>query len=162
LVMPLTPFEIAMAKIWANTVVITLATALSLYVVVHHLLGVPIAGSVPLFLCGVAVYLFFATAVGILLATIAHSMPQLGLLYLLVFLPLNMLSGSNTPLESMPHWLATIMQVSPSTHFVSFAQAILYRGAGFRLVWPQFAMVAVIGSLVLAVALLRFRKVTAA
>jgi ABC-2 type transport system permease protein len=161
LVMPLTPFEIAMAKIWANTVVITLATALSLYVVVHHLLGVPIAGSVPLFLCGVAVYLFFATAVGILLATIARSMPQLGLLYLLVFLPLNMLSGSNTPLESMPHWLATIMQVSPSTHFVSFAQAILYRGAGFRLVWPQFAMVAVMGSLVLALALLRFRKVTA-
>jgi ABC-2 type transport system permease protein len=162
LVMPLTPFEIAMAKIWANTVVITLATGLSLYVVVHHLLGVPIVGSVPLFLCGVAVYLFFATAVGILLATIARSMPQLGLLYLLVFLPLNMLSGSNTPLESMPQWLATIMQVSPSTHFVSFAQAILYRGAGFRLVWPQFAIVAVMGSLVLAVALLRFRKVTAA
>jgi len=73
-----------------------------------------------------------------------------------------MLSGSNTPLESMPHWLAMIMQMSPSTHFVSFAQAILYRGAGLRLVWPQFAMVAVIGSLILALALGRFRKVTAA
>ena len=89
-------------------------------------------------------------------------MPQLGLLYLLVFLPLNMLSGSNTPVESMPHWLATIMQVSPSTHFVSFAQAILYRGADFALVWPQFAIVAVIGSLILAMALHRFRNVTAA
>lgn len=162
LVMPLTPFEIAMAKVWANALVITVATGLSLYVVVHSLLGVPIIGSVPLFLCGVAIYLFFASAVGILLATIARSMPQLGLLYLLVFLPMNMLSGSNTPLESMPYWLATIMQVSPSTHFVSFAQAILYRGAGFRLVWPQFAIVAVIGSLVLALALRRFRTVTAA
>jgi ABC-2 type transport system permease protein len=162
LVMPLTPFEIAMAKIWANALVITVATGLSLYLVVHNLLGVPLVGSVPLFLCGVAIYLFFASAVGILLATIARSMPQLGLLYLLVFLPMNMLSGSNTPLESMPYWLATIMQVSPSTHFVSFAQAILYRGAGFRLVWPQFAIVAVIGSLVLALALRRFRTVTAA
>jgi ABC-2 type transport system permease protein len=162
LVMPLTPFEIAMAKIWANALVITVATGLSLYLVVAGLLRVPIAGSVPLFLCGVAIYLFFATAVGILLATIARSMPQLGLLYLLVFLPMNMLSGSNTPLESMPHWLAMMMQVSPSTHFVSFSQAILYRGAGFRLVWPQFAMVAVIGSLILALALRRFRKVTAA
>jgi len=162
MVMPLTPFEIAMAKIWANALVITVATGLSLYFVVHHLLGVPIVGSVPLFLCGVAIYLFFATAVGILLATIARSMPQLGLLYLLVFLPMNMLSGSNTPIESMPHWLAAIMQASPSTHFVSFAQAILYRGAGFRLVWPQFMVVAVIGGLVLALALRRFRKVTAA
>jgi ABC-2 type transport system permease protein len=161
MVMPLTPFEIAMGKIWANALVITVATGLSLYFVVQHLLGVPILGSVPLFLCGVAIYLFFATAVGILLATIARSMPQLGLLYLLVFLPMNMLSGSNTPIESMPHWLAAIMQVSPSTHFVSFAQAILYRGAGFRLVWPQFLVVAVIGGLVLALALRRFRKVTA-
>ena len=162
LVMPLTPFEIAMAKIWANALVITIATGLSLYVVVETFLEVPIVGSVPLFICGVAIYLFFATAVGILLATIARSMPQLGLLYLLVFLPMNMLSGSNTPLESMPNWLAAIMQLSPSTHFVAFAQAILYRGAGFRLVWPQFAIVAVIGGFVLALALHRFRRVTTA
>jgi len=162
LVMPLTPFEIAMSKIWANALVITVAAGLSLFVVVQKLLGVPIAGSVPLFLFGVVIYLFFAAAVGILLATIARSMPQLGLLYLLVFLPINMLSGSNTPLESMPHWLATIMQLSPSTHFVSFSQAILYRGAGFGLVWPQFALVTIIGGAVLALALYRFRKVSAA
>ncbi len=74
-------------------------------------------------------------------------MPQLGLLFMLVFLPMNMLSGSNTPLESMPPWLATVMQASPSTHFVSFAQAILYRGAGFTVVWPQFLIVALIGGL---------------
>ena len=89
-------------------------------------------------------------------------MPQLGLLYLLVFLPMNMLSGSNTPLESMPPWLATIMQASPSTHFVSFAQAILYRGAGFAVVWPQFVIVALIGGLFLGLALLRFRRVAGA
>jgi ABC-2 type transport system permease protein len=123
LVMPLTPFEIAMSKIWANGLVITVAAGLSLYLVVRGLLGIPIAGSIPLFLLGTAVYLFFATAIGIFLGTIARSMPQLGLLYLLVFLPMNMLSGSNTPLESMPAWLATLAQASPSTHFVSFAQA---------------------------------------
>ena len=161
LVMPLTPFEIAMSKIWANGLVIVVAVGLSLRFVVHGLLGVPIAGSIPLFLIGAAVYLFFATAIGIFLGTIARSMPQLGLLYLLVFLPMNMLSGSNTPLESMPAWLATIMQASPSTHFVSFAQAILYRGAGIAVVWPQFLTVAVIGGLFLGLALLRFRKVAA-
>ena len=162
LVMPLTPFEIAMSKIWANGLVIVVAVGLSLRVVVHGLLGVPIAGSIPLFLIGAAVYLFFATAIGIFLGTIARSMPQLGLLYLLVFLPMNMLSGSNTPLESMPAWLATIMQVSPSTHFVSLAQAILYRGAGFAVVWPQFVIVALIGGLFLGLALRRFRRVAGA
>jgi ABC-2 type transport system permease protein len=111
LVMPLTPFEIAMSKVWANGLVITIAAGLSLYIVVRAMLGVPIAGSIPLFMLGTAIYLFFACAVGVFLGTVARSMPQLGLLFLLVFLPMNMLSGSNTPLESMPPWLATLMQV---------------------------------------------------
>lgn len=161
LVMPLTPFEIAMSKIWSNALVITVAVGLSLTVVVRGLLGVPIAGSILLFLAGVVIYLFFATAIGIFLGTVARSMPQLGLLYMLVVIPMNMLSGSNTPLESMPPFLRTVMQASPSTHFVSFAQAILYRGAGFDTVWPQFLAVAMIGGLFLGLALLRFRRVTA-
>jgi ABC-2 type transport system permease protein len=160
LVMPLTPFEIAMSKIWANALVITAAVGLSLTFVVQRLLDIPIAGSVPLFMCGVMIYLFFSTAVGIFLATIARTMPQLGLLYILTAVPLNMLSGANTPLESMPPLLRTIMQASPSTHFVSFAQAILYRGAGLDVVWPRFVAVAAIGGLFLFLALLRFRSVT--
>ncbi|HML29939.1 MAG TPA: ABC transporter permease, partial [Hyphomicrobium sp.] len=161
LVMPLTPFEIAMSKVWANAVVITVAVGLSLFFVVQRLLHIPIAGSIPLFMCGVMIYLFFSTAVGIFLATIARTMPQLGLLYILVAVPLNLLSGANTPLESMPPFLRTIMQVSPSTHFVAFAQAILYRGAGFDVVWPRFVAVGAIGGIFLFLALLRFRRVMA-
>jgi ABC-2 type transport system permease protein len=158
LVMPLTPFEIAMSKVWANGLVITVAVGLSLYFVVRLMLGVPIAGSIPLFMLGVVIYLFFATAIGIFLGTVARSMPQLGLLFMLVFLPMNMLSGSNTPLESMPTWLATAMEASPSTHFVSFAQSILYRGAGIDVVWRQFLIVALIGGLFFVLAILRFRS----
>src|SRR5271166_560394 len=158
LVMPLTPFEIAMAKIWANALVITVAVGLSLSLVVEQVLRIPLEGSIPLFLCGVAAYLFFATAIGIFLATIARTMPQLGLLYMLVALPLNLLSGSKTPLESMPPFLRFIMQASPSTHFVALAQAILYRGAGLDVVWPRFVTVAVVGGLFLTLALLRFRR----
>ena len=161
LVMPLTPFEIAMAKVWANGLVITVAVGLSLTLVIHWMLAVPIAGSIPLFMLGVVIYLFFATAIGIFLGTLARSMPQLGLLFMLVYLPMNMLSGSNTPLESMPSWLATVMQVSPSTHFVLFAQSILYRGAGIEVVWPQFLAVAVVGGLFFGFAILRFRSVAA-
>ena len=161
LVMPVSPFEIAASKVWANGLVITAAAGLSLTIVVRTLLGVPIAGSVPLFLAGTALYLFFATAIGIFLGTVARSMPQLGLLFMFIALPMVVLSGSNTPLESMPRWLATIMQASPSTHFVSFAQAILYRGAGFDVVWPQFVAVAAIGGLFFLAALFRFRLAAA-
>src|SRR5271166_530751 len=134
LVMPVTPFEIAMSKVWSNGLVITVAVALSLTIVVRGLLAIPIAGSIPLFLAGVAIYLFFATAIGIFLATVARTMPQLGLLYILVAMPMNILSGANTPPESMPTLLRVVMSASPSTHFVSFAQSILFRGAGFAVI----------------------------
>ena len=156
LVMPLSPFEIAMSKIWANAFVIAVAIGLSLYLVIRLLLKIPIAGSIPLFMFGAVLYLLFATAIGLFLGTVARSMPQLGLLYMLVAVPMNILSGNATPLESMPHWLAMAMQASPSTHFVSFAQAILYRGAGLEGVWPQVVAVAAIASLCLMLSLLRF------
>ena len=162
LVMPLTPFEIALSKVWANGLVITIAVGVSLYFVVRTLLGIPIVGSIPLFMVGVVIYLFFACAIGIFIGTVARSMPQLGLLYMLIYMPMNMLSGSNTPLESMPPWLATVMQASPSTHFVAFAQSILYRGAGFDVVWPQFLIVAGVGGLFFLLAILRFRSTAAA
>src|SRR6185437_15400879 len=114
-------FEIALAKVWANGLVIAIAVALSLLLIVRGLLAVEIPGSVSLFMTGVALYLFFATAIGVYLGTVVRSMPQLGLLFILIALPMEMLSGGNTPLDSMPLWLQWVMQASPSTHFVSFA-----------------------------------------
>jgi ABC-2 type transport system permease protein len=157
LVMPLSPLDIALAKIWSNGLVIAAVTFLSLWFVVHTILGLPLAGSVALFMAGVVFYLFFATAVGIFLGTLARSMPQLGLLFILIVLPMNLLSGSNTPLESMPAALQTMMSAVPSTHFVQIAQAILYRGAGIDIVWPHFLVVGGVGALFLVVSVLRFR-----
>lgn len=158
LVMPVTPLEIMLAKVWANALVIMVATALCLGLVIETLLQVPVAGSKTLFLLGMALYLFFATALGIFLATLARSMPQFGLLFMLVILPMNLLSGSDTPIESQPELLQLVMQTVPSTHFVSFAQAILYRGAGIDVVWPQFLLVTAIGGLFFAFAAARFRS----
>ncbi|MEH4647329.1 ABC transporter permease [Escherichia coli] len=111
LVMPITPFEIMMAKIWSMGLVVLVVSGLSL-----------------------------------------------GLLVILVLLPLQMLSGGSTPRESMPQMVQDIMLTMPTTHFVSLAQAILYRGAGFEIVWPQFLTLMAIGGAFFTIALLRFRK----
>lgn len=158
LVLPLTPLEIMLAKVWANALVILLAATVSLLVVVHGFLEVPIAGSVPLFVLGLAVYLFALTAIGIFLATLARSMPQFGLLSIPVFLVMYMLSGANTPLDAMPELLQRIMLVSPTTHFVAFSQGVIFRGAGMMLVWPQLLATATIGAVAFVAALLRFRQ----
>jgi len=159
LAMPLTPFEIAISKALANGLVIVAAVGLSLIFVVRTLLAVPLAGSIGLFIAGLGLYLFFATSVGIFLATLVRSMPQFGLLFMIVDMPMYLLSGGYTPPESMPALLRGAMQLVPSTHLVAMAQAILYRGAGFDLVWQHFAMIAVGGLLPFGLALLRFRGV---
>lgn len=162
LVMPVTPMEIMLAKIWANGLVIVLAAVASLYLVVEWLLSVTILGSVPLFAFGTAVFLFAMCSLGIALSTIARSMPQFGLLAIPFFVVMNMLSGGVSPLEAMPQALRIIMQVAPSTHFTSFAQAVLYRGAGLDVVWPELAAMAGIGLMLFLLALWRFRSTMSA
>ncbi len=161
LVMPVRPSEIAAAKIWANTVIVLVASALALYVVIERVLKVPIAGSIPLFLAGTAIYLFAIASLGILLATIANTMPQFALLAIPVFLTLNMLSGGPSPLESMPQPIQVVDQISPAMHFVKFAQSVLCRGAGIDVVWPHMAVLAAIGAVFLSIALARFRTMLA-
>ena len=161
LVMPVTPFEIMTSKIWAMMLVVLVASAFSLVFVVQGLIGMPIAGSRALFLAGAAMHLFATTSLGIFLATIARSMPQFGLLVIIVIMPLQLLSGGFTARESMPQAVQNIMLGAPTTHFVKLAQAILYRGAGFDLVWPEFFAIWLIGAILFALALLRFRKAIA-
>ena len=157
LVMPIRPSEIVAAKVWANGLVILLAAAFSLHVVVEVVLGASIVGSIELFLAGTAVYLFAVTSLGILLATVANSMPQFALLSIPVFVLMFLLSGSFTPFDSMPELLQFLMSVSPSTHFVRFAQSVLYRGAGVDVVWRDLLTMVGLGALFLTGALHRFK-----
>lgn len=158
LVMPETPAEIMLAKVWSMGAVVLVAAGLSLHFVVQGLLQVPVEGSIALFLAGAALCLFATTSMGIFMATIARNMPQFGLLMVLTLLPLQMLSGGSTPRESMPQAVQDIMLLAPTTHFVELAQAILYRGAGIDVVWKPFLALAIIGSVLFAFSLARFRK----
>ncbi len=161
LVMPVRAHEIAAGKIWANALVVIVFGTLSLVIVIENILHVPIEGSIPLFVAGMAIYLYAIASLGILLGTVANTMPQFALLAMPVFLTLNMLSGGPSPLEAMPEPLQVAMQISPAMHFTKFTQAVLCRGAGFELVWPHLVVLFGLGAIFLALALARFRSMLA-
>ena len=158
LVMPVTPTEIMVAKIWSMSVVVLLSAAFSLIFIVQGILKVPIDGSIGLFLIGTMLHLFAATSMAIWMATLARSMPQFGMLAVLILLPLQMLSGNSSPRESMPEFVQNAMLLAPTTHFVMLAQAILFRGADITAVWPQFLALAIIGASFFLIAAFQFRK----
>ena len=160
LVMPIVAPEIMLAKMIANGLVILVAATLSLQFVVHWWIGSPINGSLVLFVFGAAIYALVVAALGIMLGTLATTMGQFGLLAIPVLMVTQLLSGSSTPMESMPVWLQYVVQtVSPTPHFVQFAQAVLFRGADITLVWRSLAAMVVIGVVYYAVAQARFRRV---
>ncbi len=162
LAMPVTPAEIMLAKVWSMGLVVLLAAGVALVFVVQGVLRIPIEGSVALFLVAAALHLFATTSLGIFMATLARSMPQFGMLAVLILLPLQLLSGNSTPRESMPELVQDVMLAAPTTHFVTAAQAILYRGAGLDVVWPSFLALAVIGAVFFTIALIRFRRTISA
>jgi ABC-2 type transport system permease protein len=158
LVMPVTPAQIMLGKVWSMGLVVLLAALVSLVGVVQGILRVPVEGSIALFMLAAALHLFATTSMGIFLATLARSMPQFGMLLVLVLLPLQMLSGGSTPRESMPMFIQNVMLIAPTTHFVAAGQAILYRGAGLTVVWPQLLALLGIGGVLFGGSLARFRK----
>ena len=157
LVMPVTAIEIMLSKVWSMGLVVLIASSFAILVVVQVLLEVPLQGSVLLFLAGSLLLLFATTSLGIFLATVSGSMPQFGLLIVLVLLPLQILSGGTSPRESMPEVIQYVMMLAPNTHFIVLSQGILFRGAGLDVVWPQFVALAVIGAGLFWLALARFR-----
>ena len=158
LVMPVTPAQIMLSKVWSMALVVLIASFLSLNLMVRGVLGVPIEGSIALFFAGAALSLFATTSMGIFIATLARNMPQFGMLMMLTIMPLQMLSGGTTPRESMPEIVQNIMLIAPTTHFVELSQAILYRGAGLETVWQPFLALALIGTVLFSLSLARFRK----
>lgn len=158
LVMPVTPLEIMLSKVWSMGIVVLCAALFALHVMIKGVIGVQVAGSTWLFALGTIVYLFATTSIGIYMGTLARTMPQFGLMAILLLLPLQILSGAITPRESMPDAVQWIMSGTPTLHFVSYAQAVLLRGADITMVWPQFLMMSLIGVVFFALAHRRLRQ----
>lgn len=158
LVMPVTPLQIVLSKALANGSAVLLVSFLSVNLILRGAIGLEVTGSITLFMLVSALYLLFTTGLGIFLGTIARSMPQMGLLFILVILPMNLLSGAFTPLESMPEALRNIIIYLPSTAFVSMTQAILFRGADISIIWPEMLLVTSVGLALFIFSTLRFRR----
>ena len=147
------------AKILADSTVLLSISLLSLVFIVQGVLGVPIEwNAIPLFALGIITFLFSVSALGILLAIIAPTMPQFGLLCIPVYVVMYLLSGTTTPLENMPLFVQQITQFSPTTILGSYAQDVLFRNAGLELVWDKLIKMILLGIVFLTLALLQFKS----
>ncbi len=158
LVAPLEPLQVVLSKVLAMVLVMLAGTAVSVLAVMHGLYGVPVRGSLPLFLAVVALFAVACSGVGIVASGFARNSGQMGLIVLLVVVPMVMLSGTWNMTESMPGWLQVLVEFSPLHHFIVLAYGLLIRDAGFQVLWPPLLKMSALGAAMFAIGVLRFKR----
>jgi ABC-2 type transport system permease protein len=158
MVSPLTPAQIMLSKVLPMTCIVVASTAASVWIIVHGVLGVPLRGSVFLYLALSALFAVSASGIGLLIAAVSRNLAQVGLLSILVMPPMILFSGTTTPPESMPALLLPLMYSSPMFHYMNITYGILLKGNGIALIWDSTLALAGIGTIMFGLGMWRFRR----
>ena len=120
--------------------------------------NVPFRGSVLTFALGALLFLFVTLGVGVLISTVSQTQGQAIQLSIMTLLPQILLSGLFFPLYSMAAGVRWISYILPLTYFVKVARGVMVRGTPFVALWFPLLMLAVLGTVVFTLSVLRFRR----
>ena len=148
--------ETILAKILPIFVVMV-CSGLLILLAARLMFGVPIRGSLLLMTLAIALMALSGIAVGTFLATYSRNSQQSQLLSFFIAPPLALLSGALTPLEAIPATIQPFTLLNPVRHFGQITRAILLKGATFSDVWVNFAFLAAITLILLALSVRKFR-----
>ena len=156
LVTPIRIGEMFAAKTLPTLAINLLAIAPAL--IVTRVFDVPVRGSLATFVVLSAVFQLSAIAFGVFIASITRTLQQALLLAFFGLFPIMFLSGTLTPIESMPPFLQTASLVSPLRYFMEILLGVFLKGAGWEELWPEAVALAIIGSVLFGLALVTFRR----
>lgn len=157
MVTPLRPAELILGKV-VPFVLVGLVDVLVALVMCTWMFEVPIRGSLLVVFAGTLLYLLSTVGLGLFLSTVSTTQQQAFLAGFFVMMPAILLSGFVTPVENMPGWLRPIAWVNPVRYYVEVLRGTLLKAADFTDLRGQFAALAVFGLVLLAAAIVRFRK----
>lgn len=156
-VSPLRRGELIVGKLVPYIFIAYAQVALILFTAVF-VFGLPIRGSVALFLLLTAPFLMFSLGIGLIVSSVAHNQMQATQMAQLIMLPSVMLSGFLFPVESMPlitQWLSALF---PLTYFLRIVRGIIVKGVGIEALWQEAIMLIIMGVLSLILAALAMRR----
>ncbi len=156
-VTPLRSREVIAAKAAPPFVIGMLALAPGL-VIAKALFGVPLAGSVPLFVAASALALAAFLAIGFFVGTIANTLQQALLLTFFILFPLMFLSGTVVPIENTPAIMRALSYLSPVRYYMEIGLGILMKGVGIEVLWPQLIALAVTAAVLAAWSVTRLKR----
>lgn len=156
MVTPVSAFELVAAKSLPTFVVglVALGPAMA----VARLFDVPFRGSLFTFALLSAAFLVSAIAIGVAIATLVRTLQQALLMAFFAMFPVMFLSGTMTPIESMPTVLQWSSQLSPLRYYMEALLGVFLKGVGLGVLWPELTMMLALGLVLLTVATALFRS----
>lgn len=154
---PLPPVYIIIAKL-VPYFVISIANLVTILLLAVFVLGVPMAGSLPGFIALSLLYILVALALGLLISTCVNSQLAAMLLSLLTIVPTVYFSGMVFPIESMPEALQNIPGLIPARWYMDAARRLMIQGVEMHYVAKNFAVLALMLVVLLAVSLSLYKK----
>jgi ABC-2 type transport system permease protein len=157
MVTPLRPIELMLGKMLpfaaVGLVEVALVTGAALLV-----FRIPFRGSALMLLISSAGFLLTTLGLGLFMSTVSQTQQQAMMSAVVFFMPALMLSGFSFPIENMPLPIQYLTYLNPLRYFMEIVRGVFLKGTGMKELWPQLALLTVLGALVLTFSALRFRK----
>lgn len=154
---PLGRLELMVGKLLPYVGIGLIQTTLIL-IVGSFLFNVPVVGHLANLYLATLLFIAASLGLGLFVSTLAQTQFQAFQLAFMTLLPSILLSGFMFPFEGMPRVAQWIAQVLPLTHFNVIIRGVMLRGADLPEVWPQIAKLAVFITVMLSIAVSRFKK----
>jgi ABC-2 type transport system permease protein len=157
MVTPIRPFEFILGK----TVPFFLIGLLDVTLIA--VLGtlwfqVPFRGQIVVLSAGAVLFLLCMLGVGLLISTMSSTQQQAMVTSFFFIMPAVTFSGFGFPISTMPQWLQYLTYLSPLRYFLVVLRGTYLKGVGFNILWPQMLAMALLGTVLLTSAVLRFHK----
>ena len=154
---PVRPIMIIIAKA-VPYMVLSAITLTCILAISRYVLDVPIAGNIAVIAAVSLLYILLALSLGLLISVIAETQIAAMLMSAMVLLlPCMLLSGMIFPVESMPEILRWVSAIVPARWYISAVRKLMVMGVGFENVILEVSVMAAMTTLLLSVALLKFK-----
>ena len=158
-VSPLRPSELIIGKSIPYLVVFTLEVPL-LLLIARSMFGATNRGSV-LLICAISfIFVVGNIATGLLISSVSETQRDADNLANLILLPSMLITGALFSFEKMPAVGKGIAELLPLTHFLRAIRAVMLKGVGIEVVWPQVAILASFCVLCFGLSVFSLNKVT--
>lgn len=157
MVTPIRPVELIIGKTLPFAA-IGMVQLLFITMVAMLVFRVPLNGSPALLVFSSLFFIECTLGLGLFISTVSNTQQQAMMTTLFLFQPMFMLSGFTFPIRNMPEIVQWVTYLNPMRYYMEVVRGIFLKGTGIEILWPQILALAVLGTSVLAISAMRFRK----